>query len=91
MASDYLAIPASSMPLEEAKSEVRDDFDDKQRLQSCTFKAEMCILIRSWLGLFDNVNIPLPEDINDAYTSLDINLEETMTLDDVIEYLYSDK
>ena len=82
MACDYLAIPVSLVHSEEAKSEARDNFEDRQRLHACTFKAEMCI--QSWLGLRDNVDTPLPEDFNDAYNSLDINLEEMIAKDDVI-------
>ena len=88
MACDYLAIPASSLPLE-ANSKACDNFEDRQRLHSCTFKAEMCI--RSWIDLLDSINIPIPQDINDAYESLEINLEEIIVEDDVIEYLYLDK
>ena len=84
MACDYLAIPASLVPSEEANSEARDNFEDRQRLHSCTFKAEMCI--RSWIDLLDSINIPIPQDINDAYESLEINLEEIIAEDDVIEY-----
>ena len=89
MACDYLPIPASSMPSEEANSEARDNFKDRKRLHSCTFKAEMCIW--SWLDLLDSVNIPVPEDTDDAYNCLEINLEEMMVEDEVIEYLYLDK
>ena len=89
MACDYLTISASSVPLEEANSEARDNFEDRQWLHSCTFKGEMCI--RFWLDLLHNVNIPLPEDFNDACNSLDINLKDTMAKDDVIECLYLDK
>ena len=85
MACDYLAIPTSSVPSEEANSEACDNFKDRQRLHSCTFKVEMCI--QSWLALLGNVNILLYEDINDAYNSLDVNLEEMMIEDDVIKYL----
>ena len=77
------------MPSEEANFESRDNFEDRQWLHSCTFKAEMCI--RSWLNLLDNLNIPLPKYFNDAYNnSIDINLKEMMVEDDVIEYLYLD-
>ena len=90
MTCDYLEIPASSVPSKEANSEAHDNFKDRQRLHSCTFKTKMCI--RSWLDLLDSVtNILVPEDINDAYTNLDINLEEMIVKDDVIEYLYLDK
>ena len=43
----------------------------------------MCI--RSGIDLLDSVNIPIPEDINDAYDTLEINLEEIIAEDDVIE------
>ena len=49
----------------------------------------MCI--RSWLDLLDSANISIPEDINDAYNSLDIDLEDMMAEDDVMEYLYLDQ
>ena len=82
MACDYLAIPTSSVSSEEANSDSRDNVEDRQPLHACTFKAEMCI--RSWLDLLSNINIPLLEDFNDAYNSLDINLEEMIAKDDVI-------
>ena len=85
MACDYLAIPASSVPSKEANSEASYNFEDTFHLHSCIFKAEMCI--RSWLDLLDSANISIPEDINDAYNSLDVNLEEMMIEDDVIKYL----
>ena len=69
MSCDYLAILALSVPSEEANSKVCDNFEDGQQLHSYTFKAEMCIW--SWLYLLDNINIPPPEDSNDAYNSLD--------------------
>ena len=47
MACDYLAKPASSVPVKEANSAAKMTFDDKIKLHSCTFKAEMCI--RSWM------------------------------------------
>ena len=70
MACEYLAIPASSVPSKEANSEASYKFEDSVHLHSCIFKAEMCI--RSWLDLLDSANISIPEDINDAYNSLDM-------------------
>ena len=89
MACEYLAIPASSVPSKEANSEASYNFEDTFHLHSCIFKAEMCI--RSWLDLLDSANISIPEDINDAYDSLNIDLEDMMAEDDVMEYLYLDK
>ena len=89
MACEYLAIPASSVPSEETYSEGCSNFENRSRLHPCTFKAEMCI--RSWLDLLDSANISIPEDINDAYNSLDIDLEDMVAEDDVMEYLYLDK
>ena len=89
MAYEYLSIPASFVPSKETNMEGRYSFENRFRLHSCTFKAEMCI--RSWLDLLDSANISIPEDINDAYHSLNIDLENTMAEDDVMEYLYLDK
>ena len=47
--------------------------------------------MRSGLDLLDYVNILLPKDINDAYNTLDINVEDMMAEDDVMEYLYLDQ
>ena len=88
MACDYLAIPSSSMPLEEAGSEARCNFEDRDRLHACTFKAE--IYIRSWLDLLDSLNISFPEDFNVAFDNLDLDLEDMIAEDDVIEYLFKD-
>ena len=83
MACDYLAIPASSGP-----SEARRNFEDRDRLHACTFKAE--IYIRSWLDLLDSLNISFPEDFNVAFDNLDLDLEDMIAEDDVIEYLFKD-
>ena len=88
MACEYLAIPASSVPSEEANSKARYNFEDRSRLHACTFKAEMCI--RSWLDLLDGVGIPLPNDINEAFESLDIDIEGMIVEDEVAEYLFKD-
>ena len=85
MTCDYLAIPTSLVSSYEGKLEARNNLEDRQWWHSCTFKVEMCI--QSWLALLGNVNILLYEDINDAYNSLDVNLEEMMIEDDVIKYL----
>ena len=87
MACDYLAIPASSVPSEEANSEVKDNFEDRIRLHSCTFKAEMCI--RSWLDVLNEANVSLPEDFIEAYNKLDIDVEDIAMEDDVVNYMLS--
>ena len=87
MACDYLAIPASSVPSEEANSEAKYNFQDRIRLHSCTFKAEMCI--RSWLDVLNESNISLPEDFNEAYNNLGIDMEDIAMEDDVVDYMLS--
>ena len=87
MACDYLAIPASSVPSEEANSEAKYNFQDRIRLHSCTFKVEMCI--RLWLDVLNESNISLPEDFNEAYNNLGIDMEDIAMEDDVVDYMLS--
>ena len=47
--------------------------------------------IRYWLDLLDDANILIPKYINDVYNNLDIDLDDMMSLDDVMEYVYLDK
>ena len=44
-----------------------------------------------WLDLLNSANISASDDINDAYHNLDIDLDDMMSLDDVMEYVYLDK
>ena len=55
MACDYLIIPASSIPAEEANSAAKMTFDNKIKLHSCTFKVEMCI--RSWMDVLKECDV----------------------------------
>ena len=87
MACDYLAIIASLVPSEEANSEAKYNFQDRIRLHSCTFKAEMCV--RSWLDVLNEMNISLPEDFSEAYNNLDIDVEDIALEDDVVDYILS--
>ena len=87
MAYDYLAIPTSLVPLEEANSEAKYNFQDRIRLHSCTLKAEMCI--RSWLDVLNESNISLPEDFSEAYNNLDRDMEDIDLDHDVVDYMMS--
>ena len=87
MACEYLAIPTSSVPSEDANSEAKYNFQDRIRLHSCTFKAEMCV--RSWLDVLNEMNISLPEDFSEAYNNLDIDVEDIAIEDDVVDYILS--
>ena len=87
MACDYLAIPASSVPSKEANSEANNNFQDRIRLHSCTFKAEMCT--RSWLDPLNEANVSLTEDFSEAYNKLDIDVEDIALEDDVVDYILS--
>ena len=68
---EYLAIPTSLMPSEEANSKAHyhDNFEDRFQLHACTFKVMMCN--RSWLDLLHGANISITKDINDRYNSFD--------------------
>ena len=87
MACDYLAIIASLVPSEEANSEAKYNFQDRIHLYWCTFKAEMCV--RSWLDVLNEMNISLPENFNEAYNNLDIDVEDITMEDDVVDYILS--
>ena len=87
MVCDYLAIPASSVPSEEANFEAKYNFQDEIRFHSCTSKAEMCI--RSWLDVLNESNISLPEDFSEAYNNLDIDMEDIALEHDVVDYMMS--
>ena len=78
LACVYLAIPFSSMPTKEANSKAQYHFEDRDQLQSCTFKAKLCI--RAWLSLLDSANIiTMREDFNVAYDTLKRELEDMIT------------
>ena len=87
MACDYLAIIASLVPSEEANSEAKYNFQDRIRLHSCTFKAEM--FSRLWLDVLNETNISLPEEFSEAYNNLDIDVEDITMEDDVVDYILS--
>ena len=88
MACDYVALPSSSMRLEEANFEANESFREGVRLHSCTFKAKM--FIRSWMDVLHQANISLPKDFNEAYQNLDVDMEDIAMEDDIVDYMLSE-
>ena len=88
MACDYLAIPASSVPAEEANSAAKMTFDDRIKLHSCTFKAEMCI--RSWMQVLQELDVQITYNFHMAYEELKFNLDDLVGEDEVIDYMLRD-
>ena len=88
MACDYLAIPASSVPAEEANSAAKMTFDDRIKLHSCTFKAEMCI--RSWMEVLQESDVRITDNFHMAYEELKFNLDDLVGEDEVIDYMLRD-
>ena len=62
MLCDYLAILASLVPTEEADSNAQLSFDDKIKLHSYTFKANVCL--QSWIGLIEKASVPMQADFS---------------------------
>ena len=88
MACDYLAILASSVPAEEANSATKMTFDDRIKLHSCTFKAEMCI--RSWMEVMQESDVRITDNFHMAYEELKFNLDDLVGGDEVIDYMLRD-
>ena len=88
MACDYLAILASSVPAEEANSATKMTFDDRIKLHSCTFKAE--IGIRSWMEVLQESNVQITYNFCMAYEELKFNLDDLVGEDEVINYMLRD-
>ena len=88
MACDYLVIPASSVPAEEANSAAKMTFDDRIKLHSCTFKAEMCI--RSWMEVLQESEVRITDNFHMAYEELKYNLDDLVGKGQVIDYMLRD-
>ena len=67
-ACDYLSIPASFVPTEQTNSNAKFSFNDRAKLHSYSFKAEMCI--QMWMELFISQGIPMLNDFHEAYEIL---------------------
>ena len=89
MACDYLGIPTSSVPPEQTNSAVELTFDDRTKLHSYTFKAEMCL--HSWIDLIERSNVLVPEDFTEDYKALKKEFEHTTKDDEIINYILNDK
>ena len=85
---NYLTIPASSILAEESNSAARITFDDRYKLHSCTFKAEMCI--RSWINVLDASNISWANNFHTSYEAKKNHLDELVAEDEVIDYIARD-
>lgn len=68
-----LAFPTSVVPSKEANFEARFNFEDRSRLHECTLKAK-CTLGLNWIYMME-FGIPLLEDIDETFESLDIDIE----------------
>ena len=89
MACDYLGIPTSSVPPEQTNSAVELTFDDRTKLHSYTFKAEMCL--HSWIDLIERSNVLVPEDFTEDYEALKKEFKHTTGDDKIIDYILNDK
>ena len=85
MACDYLSIPTSSIPAEEANSAAKMTFDNRIKLHSCTFKAEMCV--RSWMNVLKECNVQMLDNFHISYAELTMNLDDLVAEDEVIDYI----
>ena len=85
MALDYLGIPASSVSSEEVNSKVKENFEGRDCLLKCTFRAEMCT--RSWMNVLEEAGVTLLDDFNAAFQELEINVQDMITENDVIDYI----
>ena len=83
-------MPISSVPAEQANSNAKFAFNAKAKLHYYTFKVGMCI--RSWMELFIILGIPMPNDFQEAYEILKMELPKYAAEDDeVIDYMLNDK
>ena len=85
MACDYLGVPASTVPAEAANSAAKMTFDNRIKLHSCTFKAEICI--RSWMDVLKESNVQFPDNFHTIYEELIMNLDDLVSEDEVIDYI----
>lgn len=77
LATEILAIPASSVPSERANSIAKIIYEGREMLDDELFKAEICS--KSWVGLFEKLNLPLPMDFD--LTFRDLKLSDQALLD----------
>ena len=88
MACDYLSIPAPLVPAEEANSAAKMTFDNRIKLHSCTFKAEMCV--RSWMNVLKECNVQMLDNFHISYAELTMNLDDLVAEDEVIDCISHD-
>ena len=83
MGRDYLAIPT-----EEAIFSSKMTFDDRCKLHSCTFKAEMCTW--SWMEVLQESDVRISDNFYATSKELKINLDGLVGEDKVIDYILPD-